>query len=146
MNVTIVEDGIDPQIDQHKAHSILEQTLTSEGIADAEVGVIFGDDESLRKLKQDFFNKDEYTDVIAFRLNDYALAAVEGEIYISVERASENAEKFNQPLAKELARLIIHGGLHLLEYKDDTNEEKSIMTAKENQYLDELGWEGLIDE
>lgn len=146
MNVTVLEGGIRPQIHKGKATSILEKTLQAEGTSDAEVSIIFEGDESLRKLKQEFFDKDEYTDVIAFRLNDYSEEKVEGEIYISTERAKDNADSFGEPFEKETARLIIHGGLHLLDYNDESDEEKEVMRTKENQYLDSLGWEGLIND
>ena len=94
----------------------------------------------LNNLKIKFFNKDHLTDVIAFRINDYSDETVEGEIYISIERAIYNAKKYEQDISKELARLIIHGTLHLLNYKDETGNEKLLMTKKENQYLDDFEW------
>lgn len=146
MDVDIIQDGITPSIHQDKAISVITQTLSSEGFTDGEISIVFSDDESLRKLKQEFFKKDEFTDVIAFRLNDYAEQKVEGEIYISLERAEENAKKFEEAFEKEICRLIIHGGLHLLNYDDAAQEERIIMRDKENLYLKSCGWEGILDE
>ena len=64
--------------------------------------------------------------------------------YISLARAIENAKKYGEPLSKELARLIIHGGLHLLDHKDKTDDEKNKMTALEDKYLQQVDWNNLI--
>ena len=97
-------------------------------------------DEMLNNLKIEYFQKDHLTDVIAFRINDYTDTEVEGEIYISLERAIDNAKKYDEEVSKELARLIIHGTLHLLNYKDNTDDEKFIMTELENKYLKDFDW------
>lgn len=125
---------------------IIKNVLESEGIQDASISFIFGSDELLSGLKKEFFNKNQWTDIIAFRMNDYEGEVVEGEIYISIPRAKENANKFNEPLAKEIGRLIIHGGLHLLNYDDQTTVDKKVMTGKEDEYLQHCKWENLIDE
>ena len=61
---------------------------------------------------------------------------IAGDIYISVERIKENAEKFRQPFDTELARVMVHGILHLLGYKDKTARDREQMTRKEDYYLD----------
>ncbi len=83
--------------------------------------------------------------MIAFRLNDYEEENVEGEVYISLPRSIENAKKFNQPYAKELGRLIIHGSLHLLGYEDKTEADKKKITEKEDKYLDQVNWKQLYE-
>ena len=103
----------------------------------------FGRDQIL-EVKKEFFNKEHFTDVIAFRLNEYSDIKVEGEVYISVPQVQRNAEEFKEPFAKELARVIIHGNLHLLDYKDATQKEKELMTEKEDHYLDSSNWKGKI--
>ena len=117
--------------------------MLSEGISQADLLLIIGDDDLLADLKKKFFGLNHYTDVIAFRLNEYEEKNVEGEIYISLPRAKENANKFNQSFYKELGRPIIHGGLHLLVYKDDTKKNKLEMEKKEDLYLEEVNWEKL---
>jgi len=123
--------------------SIINSVFEKEGILNSELSLIFGSDDLLSNLKKEFFKKDQFTDVIAFRLNDYKEKNVEGEIYISLPRTKENAEKFNEPFNKELGRLIIHGGLHLLGYEDESEEDKETMTEKENHYLDLVNWDAL---
>jgi rRNA maturation RNase YbeY len=66
--------------------------------------VVLGTDELLRQLKLKYFDEDVFTDVIAFRLNDEG-KELEGEIYISPERAEENANTYGVPYPNELGRL-----------------------------------------
>ena len=141
-----IDVELDPQFDGPKdsmVSSLLSHVMLSEGISQADLLLIFCDDDLLVDLKKKFFGLNHYTDVIAFRLNAYDEKNVEGEIYISLPRAKENANKFNQSFYKELGRLIIHGGLHLLGYKDDTKKNKLEMGKKEDLYLEEVNWEKL---
>ena len=134
---------IDPDllgIDEKKSINILNSTIAKELISKAKINLIFAKDELLNNLKIEYFQKDHLTDVIAFRINDYTDTEVEGEIYISLERAIDNAKKYDEEVSKELARLIIHGTLHLLNYKDNTDDEKFIMTELENKYLKDFDW------
>ena len=138
---------IDPALegpDQQQSIIILRFILETELVVDSAINLVFGDDKLLNSLKMEFFNYDHLTDVIAFRLNDYNNEEVEGEIYISLPRAIENAKKYGEPLSKELARLIIHGGLHLLDHKDEGEDEKNRMTALEDKYLQQVEWDNLI--
>lgn len=95
-------------------------------------------DEYLLQLNQQYLKHNTYTDVITFDNADPIQKKqnkIEGDIFISIERISENAQKFNQPTEKELLRVIVHGTLHLLGYTDKKNTQKQIMTQKENLYL-----------
>ena len=118
--------------------------FNSKDIDKADISFIFGDDDLLNKLKKEFFNLDHLTDVIAFRLNDEGEKIIEGEIYISIPRAKENAIKFKEPLNRELGRLIIHGCLHLLGFKDESNNEKIEMRDQEDYYLDIMDWKNIL--
>jgi rRNA maturation RNase YbeY len=138
--------ALDPQLDgpnDSKVCSLISHVMDCEGISNANLSLIFGNDKLLSDLKKKFFDLDHYTDVIAFRLNDYDENNVEGEIYISLPRAKENAKKYDQSFQKELGRLIIHGSLHLLGYKDDTKKNELKMRNKEDSYLEQVNWEKL---
>ena len=119
---------------------IVKSVFDDKEIKDAELSYIFCNDDFLSKLKKKFFKKNQFTDVIAFRLNSYEEKEIEGEIYISLPRAKENAKIYEEPYEKEVARLIIHGCLHLLGYSDETKNEKQIMTNLENVFLDRMIW------
>ena len=137
---------IDPHIsgiDEKKSINILQSTLKQEQINHAKINLIFANDTLLNNLKVKYFQKDHLTDVIAFRINDYKNSKIEGEIYISLERAIDNAKTYSQKISKELARLIIHGTLHLLNYKDNTDNDKLMMTEIEDKYLNDFDWRKL---
>ena len=123
---------------------IVNNFFKDKEIEDAELSYIFCNDKFLSKLKKKFFKKNHFTDVIAFRLNSYEEKRIEGEIYISLPRARENAKIYEEPYEKEVARLIIHGCLHLLGYSDDTKKKKQIMTKLEDAFLDRMIWEKLF--
>ncbi len=108
-------------------------TVEKESKLLGELYYIFCDDEYLHDINVKYLNHDTYTDVITF---DYCKGEiVSGEIYISTARARENAKLYSQNFTLELRRLIIHGLLHLLGYKDKNSEDKIEMTAKEDYYL-----------
>lgn len=119
---------------------LVKNIFAEKKIKDAELSYIFCNDNFLSKLKKKFFKKNHFTDVIAFRLNSYEEKRVEGEIYISLPRAKENAKIYEEPYEKEVARLIIHGCLHLLGYPDETKNQKQIMTNLENVFLQKMIW------
>ena len=121
---------------QHIANKVLE----FHKIRNAEISFIFGDDDLLHQLKKKFFNKNLFTDVIAFRLNDYKNEQIEGEIYISLVRAKENATVYKEPYEKEVSRLIIHACLHLIGFNDETEKQKIKMTQLENKFLNNIEW------
>jgi len=108
-------------------------TAKKEDYAVAELGFTFVNDQELHKINVEFLNHDTYTDIITF---DYSTEeAIAGEIYISLDRVNENAEQFQQNTKVEIRRIIIHGVLHLLGYKDKSPEDKTQMTSKEDYYL-----------
>jgi len=130
-------------INNNQIKTIVKAVLKKEGVSRAEISIVFSNDNLINKLKKEFFNIDEYSDVIAFRLNDYSNSNIEGEVYISVQRVFENAKNYNEKKSKEISRVLIHGVLHLLNYKDKSKKEKNIMTKKENQYLNLVNWESI---
>jgi len=86
------------------------------------------------QINQQYLNHDTYTDIVTFD-NSETPKIIVGDIFISIERIRENAVKFNIAETDELHRVIIHGALHLLGYKDKTAPSKQKMTQKEDFYL-----------
>ena len=125
--------------------SIINYVFSKEKINLYEISVIFTSDIYVSDLKKRFFLKDQWTDVIAFPLHSNKKEKVEGEIYISMPTAKENADKFNQAYEKEIARLIIHGVLHLLDYSDQSYKEKQTMSKMEENILKETRWKTLFE-
>ena len=125
----------------NKIKNIIKIVFENENVCDSDLSIIFTNDELVSSLKKSFFKINELTDVIAFRLNDYSEENVEGEVYISVERVFYNAKKYNEKKTNEISRVLIHGILHLLNYKDNEKESKDLMTSKENHYLTKVDCE-----
>lgn len=105
-----------------------------EGYRLGNLAYIFCSDEHLLAINLEFLNHDYYTDVITFDLSTVP-KAVEGEIYISIDRIKDNAQKERVSVKEELHRVIFHGALHLCGYKDKTKVDLKIMRAKEDCYL-----------
>ena len=135
--------NLDPPISLH-AEKIVKETFNYKNISDYDISLVFVSDEYLSDLKKKYFKMNQYTDVIAFRLNEYGTPFVEGEVYISLPRAKENAKIFDEPYSKEVSRLIIHGCLHLIGLKDKTHIEKENMTNNEDAILKLINWKGLF--
>lgn len=99
-----------------------------------EINYIFCSDTYLLEINQQYLNHDTYTDIITFDNSDEP-QTINGDIFISIPRVEENANKFDVQFEDELHRVLIHGVLHLLGYKDKTPSEKTLMREKENTYL-----------
>ncbi|HMI03914.1 MAG TPA: rRNA maturation RNase YbeY [Pedobacter sp.] len=112
----------------------INSAIIAEGCFLEELNFIFCSDEYLWRMNQQFLDHDTYTDVITFD-NSERLKTINGDIFISIDRVKENASEINVPAATELCRVMIHGTLHLLGYKDKTKAAKTQMTAKEDHYL-----------
>jgi rRNA maturation RNase YbeY len=97
------------------------------------IDIIFTDDEKLRNLHENFLNDADYTDVMTFNLG--SKEAIEGEIYISKDRAIENSSTYNNPPENEICRLIIHAFLHLAGYEDNNKPNRRLMKKKEEELL-----------
>jgi rRNA maturation RNase YbeY len=99
------------------------------------LSIVFTTDEYLLELNRKFLSHDYYTDILTFDYSVVDSPFINGELFISIERAGENAKQHNVSIVNETLRLIIHGTLHLLGYQDKSKTEKNIMTLKENHYL-----------
>jgi probable rRNA maturation factor len=108
--------------------------IKQEGLAAGVINYIFCKDDYLLDLNQRFLERDTLTDVIAFDYSEED-GEVSGDVFISIERARENATQFEQTEIHEVLRVIIHGVLHLCGYDDKTNEQKLQMTTREDYYL-----------
>ena len=87
----------------------------------------------IQKINIDHLNHNYETDIITFNLSEKG--ELHGDIYISVDEAENNAGKFNTTYEDEIKLLLIHGVLHLLNYKDDTDKNKTIMRNEEKRVI-----------
>lgn len=113
----------------------LKNVIKEELYVEGTIGYIFCDDNYLLDVNQKFLQHDTYTDIITFPFSTDDSKVLSGEIFISIDRVLENADKFDVSFDLELARVLVHGILHLCGYDDHREEEKLQMRSKEDYYL-----------
>jgi rRNA maturation RNase YbeY len=105
-----------------------------EGFTISELNYIFCSDEYLLNINKEYLDHNYYTDIITFD-NSETKHQIEGDIFISIDRVKENAIENQVNTTEELHRVLAHGLLHLLGYKDKTIIETQTMRAKEDWAL-----------
>jgi len=115
-----------------KAKAWILQSIKDEQFELSYLNIVFCSDAYLLKINQDYLSHDYYTDIITFQYDDQP---IEGELFISIDRVTENAQEHGIPFEHELSRVIIHGVLHLMGYKDKAEKDIELMRAKEDHYV-----------
>ena len=113
--------------------SWVKAVINSEKFVLGEVVFAFFDDEEMKKINLRFLKKDYYTDVICF--NDSKDSQINGNIAISVDRVKDNALTYKSEFLNEMLRVMAHGLLHCMNYNDNNENEKMIMTNKETEKI-----------
>ena len=109
------------------------RVINSEGKLCSELSYIFCDDAYLLEINKEYLNHNTYTDIITF---DYSTPnSISGDLFISIERVKDNAQQFGISELEELRRVMVHGVLHLLGYKDKEESEIAEMRLKEEEKL-----------
>lgn len=133
-SISFHSEDVDFQLEnEQKIIDWINSTIQQEEKSATEITYVFCSDEYLYKMNLEYLNHDTYTDIITFDYTENSF--VSGDIFISVDRVKENAIKFNNTFLNELSRVIIHGVLHLVGYKDKSTEQKQVMRSKEDFYL-----------
>ena len=114
----------------------LTVVVAAEGYTLGAIGYVFCDDAFLLKLNQEFLDHDTLTDIITFDNN--VGRTVHGEIYISTMRVAENSQEYGVSTDNELARVMVHGVLHLCGYKDKSSEDQEKMRSREDYWINKL--------
>jgi len=117
-----------------KLRKWIKAVVRSEQYCTGVINFVLCDDDFLSDMNIKYLKHNTLTDIITFPFNEEN-RIINGEIYISLPRVRENALKFNDNIEDELHRVMIHGILHLLGYKDSSKEEKEKMHTKENSCL-----------
>ena len=114
----------------------LNNVIKEEGRQTGELVYVFCKDDYLLEKNIQFLNHNTLTDVITF---DYCKGKlVNGDILISTERVDENSKIYKVNYLTELHRVMVHGLLHLLGYKDKNEKDAKTMREKENYYLNKF--------
>ncbi len=121
--------------EKQKVREWIGATIKAEGFKRVgELSFVLCSDAYLLEINKQYLDHDTFTDIVTFDSSEDE-DVIAGDIFISVERTTENAKKFNVSERDELHRVIIHGVLHLCGYYDKKKEDKTLMTEKEDFYL-----------
>ena len=127
------EDVPLPKLKKRKSTNWIKDTIRAEGKRVGDISFIFCSDNYLLEVNKNYLDHDYFTDIITF---DYVEGfLISGDIFISVDRVLDNSVEFKTTFENELNRILIHGVLQLLGYKDKDKKDKLLMTEKENIYL-----------
>lgn len=123
---------------------VLEVAQKLENLDNIEFNVIIVDNEYIHNLNKEYRHIDRPTDVITFALEDYEDVKYDGfrllgDIYISLDKAKEQAIEYNHSFKREICFLAVHGFLHLLGYDHMEKQEEKIMFDKQEVILNEAG-------
>ncbi len=123
---------------------VLELAIQNQKLENVEFNIILVDNSYIHKLNQEYRHIDRETDVISFALEDtkdiiYDNYRLLGDIYISVEKAKEQAITYGHSLKREICFLALHGFLHLLGYDHMTKEDEKVMFELQEDILYEAG-------
>ena len=115
----------------------LENAIRQENWEPGAINFIICNDEFLFKMNKKYLKHKMLTDILTFPMAEDG-KTVSADIYISIERVRDNSKLYKQQVKKELARVMIHGILHLIGYDDHEEEGKKKMREKEDLYLQGL--------
>ncbi len=123
---------------------VIDYALKTEKINNVIFNIIIVDNNYIQKLNREYRKIDSPTDVISFALEDnddinYSPIRLLGDIYISLDKAKEQAKEYNHSLLRELSFLAVHGLLHLLGYDHMNKEDEKIMFEKQERILSSYG-------
>jgi probable rRNA maturation factor len=119
---------------KRKRKAWIIEVAHKEGYLVKEINYVFCSDKYLLEINRAFLQHDYFTDIITFN-NSEKKRELEGDIYISISRVKENAGELQIPFEEELNRVMVHGILHLMGYKDKTKQQRETMRTKENNSL-----------
>lgn len=136
------EETNDLELDTRFFTDWLTELCASKDFSMGDVSLIFCSDEYLLELNKSALDHDFYTDIITFDYTSQSLVA--GDLFISVDRVRENAREFKVGFLNELHRVVAHGVLHLLGYKDKSSDEEAEMRKQEELALNLIVSRGTI--
>jgi probable rRNA maturation factor len=115
--------------------ALVRAALAGEGRRPGELGIVLTGDAPVRELNRRWRGLDRATDVLSFCYDDPPGAVVNGDLIVSMDRVIEQAKRFRVTRGKELARLIVHGALHLAGLDHKSEAQRRHMRTREAQVL-----------
>lgn len=120
-----------PYFDRERMKAWINEVATHYGKRVGELFYFFYTDDGLLEINKLRLEHDFYTDIITFPLTD-CITTISGELCISIDRIKDNALMLGNEFEKEFCRVMIHGVLHLIGYKDKSEEEEKQMRYEED--------------
>ena len=117
-----------------KLRLLLKEVCKQENAQLSFINCVFCSDEYLLQINKKHLKHNFLTDIITFDFSEKK-DQIEGDLYISVDRVKENAKKYGFTFKTETIRVVLHGLLHLIGYKDKSEKEKKRMRVLENKYV-----------
>ena len=143
--VTIYNETDEEFLYEDIIKKVSNKALETEKVKKASCSIIIVDNSYIHKLNKEYRGIDRVTDVISFALEDEKSMVIPdeirllGDIYISLDKAKEQAKEYGHSLERELCFLAVHGLYHLLGYDHETKEEAEVMFKKQEEVLMEYG-------
>lgn len=125
---------LDFKLISEKNHSgWVHRVVASEGGEIGQINYIFCNDRYLLELNRKYLKHNTLTDILTF---DYSNGnEIVGDVFISVERVRENARDLGVVFQEELLRVMAHGVLHMVGYKDKIDSDRAAMRKKEDEKI-----------
>lgn len=131
------------KIETKELKDLIKYALKYLKLKHVEFNIIFIDNKKIHELNKEYRHIDRPTDVITFALEDHKDIEFDirilGDIYISIEKAKQQALEYNHSLKREISFLAIHGLLHLLGYDHMNKEDEKVMFDLQDKILDSYG-------
>ncbi|MFT3741049.1 MAG: rRNA maturation RNase YbeY [Breznakibacter sp.] len=129
-----------PKINKAKLKKWIGQISENELCSIGDISVVFVSDQYLLQMNVNYLSHDYLTDIITFdySYNNNGKRVISGDLFISIDRIEFNSKDYQVAFEHELHRVIIHGVLHLIGFKDKTQKEFRLMKEKENESLEIL--------
>ena len=129
LNVVFADGNVDHRL-MDLIHQVIEVAAEAEGRNWSNLTVVLADDLLLKQLNNHYLKMDEPTDVLSFDMSDETPddpTSLEGEIYISLDRANVQASgdsvRNEHSVEEEILQLVVHGFLHLCGYDHDDPDD-----------------------
>ena len=134
--INFIKEDVDIRFfkNKEKVRTWVKAVIQEHNARPIEINYIFCSDDYLLEVNKNYLDHDYYTDIITFD-NSESPDEIEADIFVSIDRIKENAITMNETFEREFHRVLIHGILHLLGYKDKTEEEAALMRRKEDACL-----------
>lgn len=126
-------------MDRSRLRNLLQGTLEGERAPAGELSLALIGDRTMRRINRDYRGIDRTTDVLSFSYVDEPHSGgVLGEVFVSPAVAGEQAREAGCGLDEEIARLSVHGTLHVLGWDHGTADTRRRMLRRQESYVKRL--------